>query len=86
MTRHMRHWPAPVRIGAGVLLCVGGLVGFLPILGFWMLPLGLLLLSYDLPPVRRLRRRLDVWWGRRGRFWAASVKARLLPWTARRKP
>ena len=55
----------PTRIGLGILLVAGGLVGFLPILGFWMIPLGLLVLSVDLPPVRRLRRRLTVWWHRR---------------------
>jgi len=46
---------------------LGGLVGFLPILGFWMVPLGLLVLSFDLPAARRLRRRITVWWGRRQR-------------------
>jgi hypothetical protein len=55
----------PVRITVGLALCVGGLLGFLPILGFWMLPLGLLVLSIDLAPVRRFRRRLEIWWGRR---------------------
>jgi hypothetical protein len=29
-----------------------------------MVPLGLLVLSVDLPPVRRARRRLTVWWHR----------------------
>ncbi|HTO41508.1 MAG TPA: hypothetical protein VL026_11075 [Rhizomicrobium sp.] len=43
----------------------GGTLGFLPILGFWMLPLGLLILSVDYHPVRRLRRKIEVWWGRR---------------------
>jgi hypothetical protein len=40
-------------------------VGFLPVLGFWMIPLGLLVLSVDLPIVRRWRRQLTVWWHRR---------------------
>ena len=56
-----------LRIIMGIALCIGGFLGFLPILGFWMLPLGLALLSIDLKPVRRLRRRLQVWWGRRRR-------------------
>jgi hypothetical protein len=64
-----RHWHLPqskaVRIGIGILLVLGGLVGFLPILGFWMIPLGLLVLSIDLPVVRRWRRQLTVWWHRR---------------------
>jgi len=54
-----------IRIVLGVFLVIGGMFGFLPILGFWMIPLGLILLSVDLPPVRRWRRRIEVWWGRR---------------------
>jgi hypothetical protein len=54
-----------LRIGLGLLLIAGGLVGFLPVLGFWMIPLGLVVLSVDLPPVRRFRRwftvRLGYW-------------------------
>jgi hypothetical protein len=53
------------RIALGIALMLGGLAGFLPILGFWMVPLGLLVLSVDMPFVRRARRRLAVWWGRR---------------------
>ena len=52
-------------IALGIDLILGGILGFLPILGFWMVPLGLLVLSVDLPPVRRARRRLSVWWARR---------------------
>ena len=63
-----RHWhlpkSRPVRVGLGILLIAGGLVGFLPVLGFWMIPLGLLVLSVDLPIVRRWRRKLAVWWHR----------------------
>ncbi len=54
-----------LRIALGWSLVVGGIVGFLPIVGFWMLPLGLAVLSVDLPWVRRQRRKLGVWWGRR---------------------
>ena len=54
-----------LRLTLGVLLVIGGAFGFLPILGFWMAPLGLLLLSVDLPPIRRMRRRTDVWVGRK---------------------
>ena len=53
------------RICIGVVLILGGFLGFLPILGFWMVPLGLLILSIDLPFVRRWRRRVEVWWGKR---------------------
>lgn len=53
------------RIATGSALVVGGTLGFLPILGFWMVPLGLIVLSHDLPAVRRRRRRLAVWWASR---------------------
>jgi hypothetical protein len=54
-----------VRIGIGILFVAFGLVGFLPIVGFWMIPVGLLVLSVDVPIVRRWRRQLVVWWHRR---------------------
>lgn len=63
--RRIDGYPRWARIGIGVLLIVGGVIGFLPVLGFWMIPLGLLVLSYDLPMVRRWRRRLEVAWYRR---------------------
>ena len=61
-----------VRIAVGVLLILGGFIGFLPILGFWMAPLGLLVLAADIPQVRRFNRRSSVaivgWWrGRKSR-------------------
>jgi hypothetical protein len=59
-----------VRIGLGVSLVVlGGVFGWLPILGYWMVPLGLLVLASDSPVIRRWNRRAGValvgWW--RGR-------------------
>ncbi len=56
-----------LRIGLGILLILGGFLGaILPLLGVWMLPLGLIVLSVDIPFVRRHRRRADVavtrWW------------------------
>ena len=51
-------------LGGG--LVAGGVLSFLPVLGIWMLPLGLVVLSTDSKRVRRLRRRSDVavmrWW------------------------
>ena len=46
----LRPSSAWTRIPAGILLICGGLLGFLPILGLWMLPLGLLLLAEDCRP------------------------------------
>ncbi|MEM5472657.1 hypothetical protein WNZ14_13050 [Hoeflea sp. AS60] len=57
---------APARIALGGGLVVGGIFGFLPVLGFWMVPLGLLVLSQDLPVVRRWRRSFVVRMERRG--------------------
>jgi hypothetical protein len=56
-----------VRIPLAALLVLAGLVGFLPVLGFWMLPLGLVLLAQDLPLLRRPMRRLLVCSERRWR-------------------
>jgi hypothetical protein len=53
-----------LRIATGAGLVLGGILGFLPILGFWMLPLGMLVLAYDVPAARRLSRRIAVRWGR----------------------
>ncbi len=65
--RLKRHPNAWIRRGAGVALIVGGILGFLPILGFWMLPLGVVLISDDIPWLRRRRRRVQSWWLRRRR-------------------
>ena len=57
------------RIPLGAVLVVGGLLGFLPILGFWMVPAGLLLLAEDIPALRRPTMRAlgaaQGWWDRR---------------------
>ncbi|MDO9460074.1 MAG: PGPGW domain-containing protein [Alphaproteobacteria bacterium] len=53
-----------LRIVVGVALIIGGILGFLPIVGFWMIPLGLLVLSQEFHLVRRWRRRAIVKWGR----------------------
>jgi len=53
-TLHRARRPSAVwvRMPSAVLLIGGGFLGFLPILGFWMLPLGLALLAIDLPFLR----------------------------------
>jgi hypothetical protein len=58
-----------IRMPAGVLLIGGGLLGFLPVLGFWMLPLGLALIADDVPPLRSLRFRILNWIERRHPHW-----------------
>lgn len=58
-----------VRLPLSFLLMFGGFLGFLPILGFWMLPLGLLLLAEDVPAIKRPTMRalgaVQDWWDRR---------------------
>ena len=65
----------PLRVGLGILLVGGGLLGFLPVVGFWMLPLGLLVLSVDIPVVRRWRRKLALWWHRDRKRGSATTQA-----------
>ncbi|MBL0402595.1 hypothetical protein JKG68_01280 [Microvirga aerilata] len=60
--RSLRHpdsrW---VRIPVGVLLVLGGIFSILPFLGIWMLPLGLLLIAYDVPVLRAPVGRFTIW-------------------------
>ena len=54
------HVPPGVRSLLGVLFCIGGVFGFLPVLGFWMLPLGLAFIALDVPGLRSgLDRRIE---------------------------
>ncbi|MGH6762900.1 MAG: hypothetical protein ACRECW_15080 [Phyllobacterium sp.] len=59
-----RELPVPQSVlwrrSLGSALVAGGFLGFLPIVGFWMVPLGLLILSHDSAVVRRWRRRFEV--------------------------
>ncbi len=65
--RHPKaHW---MRIPAGVLLVLGGIFSILPFLGLWMLPLGLLLIAYDVPFLRRPVGRFTIWGTRK---WATA--------------
>ena len=49
--------PVGVRSVIGVVFMIGGVFGLLPILGFWMLPVGAALVALDIPWTRhRIRR------------------------------
>ena len=50
-----------VRIPLGFLLVLGGIFSFLPVLGIWMLPLGLLLLALDIPVLQNPVNRTVIW-------------------------
>lgn len=41
------------RLIVAILLVVGGIFSFLPILGLWMLPLGFLLIAQDIPVLQK---------------------------------
>jgi len=58
-----------LRVPAGLLLIVGGFLAILPIFGLWMLPLGLVLLSEDIPPLRRVSGRILAWIEHRHPSW-----------------
>ena len=64
-----------IRMPAAALLICGGLVSFLPIFSLWMLPLGLALLSEDVPPLRSARSRVLDWIERRHPHWLAARRA-----------
>lgn len=58
-----------VRIPSGALLVAGGVLSFLPVLGVWMLPLGLALLAEDVPALRRTRSKALDWVERKKPQW-----------------
>ena len=50
-----------VRIPLAILLILGGIFSILPVLGLWMLPLGLLLFAQDLPFLQKPTARALGW-------------------------
>jgi hypothetical protein len=60
--RNLRHPNARwIRIPVGILLMLGGIFSILPFLGLWMLPLGLLLIAYDVPFLQKPVGRFTLW-------------------------
>lgn len=61
-----------MRVLAAAVLIAGGLLGVLPMLSFWMLPLGAVLLAEDVPmlkrPTMRVLGAIQKQWD--GRHWA----------------
>jgi purine-cytosine permease-like protein len=53
------------RVALGGAFIAGGVFSFLPVLGIWMLPIGLVILSHDFPRIRRFRRQWEVKLSRR---------------------
>ena len=52
-----RHVPPGLRSLLGLLLIVAGTFGFLPVLGFWMIPLGIAFIALDLKPLYQFMRK-----------------------------
>ena len=59
--RYAMKLPRGIRSLAGLVLIIAGVLGIvLPILGFWMAPLGLMFIALDVPPWRK---RVEQWLG-----------------------
>lgn len=56
LVRINRCVPPGARLVLGLVLIAGGILGFLPVLGFWMLPLGLGVAWLDIRAFRRRNR------------------------------
>jgi hypothetical protein len=65
-----------VRIPLAALLIVGGIFSFLPVLGLWMLPLGLLLFAQDIPMLQPPLVRALAWVERK---WIERERAKGAP-------
>ena len=57
LVRIRRRVPPGLRLPLGLVLMVGGVFGALPVLGFWMLPLGAAVVALDLKPLAEAVRR-----------------------------
>jgi len=62
-----------VRIPLALLLVLGGIFSFLPVLGLWMLPLGLVLIAQDIPFLQKPIARMLGWIERK---WLERQRAR----------
>jgi hypothetical protein len=67
-----------VRLPLGILLILGGIFSILPLLGLWMLPLGLILITQDIPflekPVAKMLGWIERKWLERQRAKGAPDK------------
>lgn len=58
-----------LRAPLGVLLVLLGCLGFLPVLGFWMIPLGVAVLAIDFPAAQRAESwAIEKWRGAAARW------------------
>ncbi|WP_343234596.1 hypothetical protein [Microvirga splendida] len=60
--RSLRHPEARwIRMPVGFLFVLGGIFSILPFFGIWMLPLGLLLMAYDIPVLQKPVGHFTIW-------------------------
>lgn len=57
-TGRVRNWirkrvPPGFRLPIGLVVMTAGVFGFLPVLGFWMIPLGIAIAAMDVGPLLR---------------------------------
>lgn len=62
-----------VRIPLAILLVLGGIFSILPVLGLWMLPLGLVLIAQDVPFLQKPMAHMLGWLERK---WIARQQAK----------
>ncbi|HEY4200538.1 MAG TPA: hypothetical protein VGM83_08245 [Devosiaceae bacterium] len=67
-----------IRVPLGILLVLGGIFSILPVLGIWMLPLGLLLLAIDVPLLQGPVGKTIVWGKRKWTLWKRRQAAKQL--------
>lgn len=67
-----------LRLAAAFLLILGGIFSILPVLGLWMLPLGLALLAQDVPwlkvPLEKSARWIEATWNDLLAWWRRRQK------------
>ena len=63
-----------VRIPLALVLVLGGIFSFLPVLGLWMLPLGLVLIAQDVPFLQKPMAQMLGWIERK---WIARQQAKV---------
>jgi len=64
-----------IRVPLAILLVIGGIFSILPVLGLWMLPLGVLLIAQDVPLLQKPTVQFLGWCERK---WIARQRAKNL--------
>lgn len=73
--RRVLTWPLAIRFLVGLALVIGGILSFLPVLGIWMLPLGIVVMFSGHQGIRMT----FMLWFRRLRTWIVQASNRFGP-------